>query len=130
MVEKALFHCRNSADRKLSGKNLIFSCDCGSGHLYDYTLRERRIVGLSDLVNACRLADALENIDEVSFPVYPQGVPYKIMDLVIWKTVWTYTRKEGGGGLSRNAMPGLILIPNRSIIFCVLPQLRLGERKN
>ena len=57
---------------------------------------------IEDVKDFSRLADAMENIDEISFPIFPREVPYEIQDLTIYRHVWANTSKDGGGGLSRN----------------------------
>ena len=124
VVEHNLQHCTNSLDRRPQPENLIFSCDGGGGFVHDYGAQTHREATIEDLENFCRVADALEHIDQISFPVFPKAVPYEIQDLTIWRHVWSKTAKTGGGGLSRN---GFIWINTSPVAIRLL--LRLAEVK-
>ncbi len=102
VVEGNIKNCPGSLDRRPANKMLRFSCDGGTGFVFDLASRANRKTTIKDLEDFCRLADALENIDEISFPLFPSELPYEIMDLTIAVKVWSNTHKTGGGGLSRN----------------------------
>ncbi len=102
LIECNLKNCKNSLDRRPRPKTMRFSCDGGSGFVHDYESGKRRGATVKDLQDFCRLLDALENIDETSFPIFPSEVPYLMLDLVINRHTWANTFKGGGGGLSRN----------------------------
>jgi trimethylamine:corrinoid methyltransferase-like protein len=101
VIERNIKGCRNSLDRRERPDNLIFSCDGGTGYVLDYSTMRQREATTQDIGDFCRLADALENVDKISFPVFDKSVPYEIQDLTIFRQVWGNTGKCGGG-LSRN----------------------------
>ncbi len=102
IVEHNIKNCTGSLDRRPANKMLRFSCDGGTGFIFDMSARANRKTTIKDLQDFCRLADALDHIDEISFPLFPSELPYEMMDLTIAVNVWKHTRKTGGGGLSRN----------------------------
>jgi trimethylamine--corrinoid protein Co-methyltransferase len=102
LIERNIANCKNSLDRRPRPDNVRFSCDGGGGFVLDYQTMRQRPAVIQDIRDFSRLADALENVDEISFPVYASDVPMDIQDLVIWRHVWAGTSKTGGGGLSRN----------------------------
>ena len=129
VVEHNLYHCPNSLDRRRPPATLIFSCDGGGGYVLDYGQRKKRAATVEDIQNFCRVADALENIDEISFPVYPRNLPYEIQDLTIWRHVWANTSKEGGGGLSRNGFVWMNTQPEAIRLLLRLAEVKYGAKR-
>lgn len=126
VVERNIKGCKNSLDRRKRPDNLIFSCDGGAGHIIDYSTMRQREATTRDIADFSRLADALENIDEISFPVFNPNVPYEIQDLTIFRQVWANTAKTGGGGLSRNVGMFMNTSPEAIDYLIRLARIRFG----
>ena len=102
LVEAKLHGFKNACDRGLPGETLRFTGGGGAQRIIDWETDQRRTPTVEDLADAVKIADKLPHIDEVDFFLLLPGIPDQIMDLHIWKTVWTWTAKTGGGGLARN----------------------------
>ena len=126
VVERNIRGCKNSLDRRPRPDNLLFSCDGGSGYVLDYKTMRQREATTKDIGDYCRLADALENIDEISFPLFDKNVPYEIQDLTIFREVWKNTAKSGGGGLSRNGGVWMNTSPEAIAFLIRLARVRFG----
>jgi len=130
IVEGALKNCKNSLDLKpKDNKTLIFSADSAASMIYDYEAKKHRDGVLSDLKDASRIADALENIDQVSFPVDPVDVPVEIRDIVIAKAVWSTNEKGGGGGLARTGAVYINLEPESIDYLIRMWEVKCGGRE-
>lgn len=102
LVEAKLHGFRNACDRGLPEETLRFTGGGGAQRILDFETGKRRTPTVEDLADAVKIADKLPCIDEVDFFLLLPDTPEEIMDLHIWKTVWTWTAKTGGGGLARN----------------------------
>lgn len=124
-----LSHCPGSLDRREPQSTLRFSCDGGCGYVYDYEKRFRRNATVDDIANFSRLADALPEVDEISFPCFDPSVPYEIQDLTIFRQVWANTAKTSGGGLSRNNAAWLNVSREAIDLFYRLATVRYGGER-
>lgn len=102
LVEAKMFRFKNSLDRGLPPETIKFAAGGEMDYVRDLGTDQRRKPTLKDLEDACKVADKLPYIDEVDTCVFLPGIPNEVSDLYTWKTVWTFTGKTGGGGLSRN----------------------------
>ena len=80
IVEKNIKGCKNSLDRRKRPDNLIFSCDGGGAFILDYATMRQRPATVKDIADFSRMTDALENIEEISFPCFDQSIPYEIQE--------------------------------------------------
>jgi trimethylamine---corrinoid protein Co-methyltransferase len=126
VVERNLAGCRNSLDRRPKPDMLRFSCDGGTGVVSDYSSRRWRDATTRDVQDFSRLTDALENIDEMGFPVFPKEIPYEVQDITIFRHVWANTSKVGGGGLTRNGGVWLNTSPEAIGFLTRLAAIRFG----
>ena len=126
IVEKNIKGCRNSLDRRKRPDNLIFSCDGGGAFVLDYATMRQRPATIKDIADFSRMTDALENIEEISFPCFDQSIPYEIQDLTIFRQVWGNTSKSGGGGLSRNNGVWMNTSPEAIAYLIRLAKIRYG----
>ena len=125
-VEYNLKNCPGCLDRRPKPDTLTFSCDGGSGYVYDYDTRKTRPATVQDIADFSRLTDALENVQEISFPCFDPSVPYEMQDLVIFRQVWANTAKTGGGGLSRNDAIWMNTRPEAVDLFIRMAKVRYG----
>lgn len=126
LVDYNLHHCPGSLDRRPAPQNLIFSCDGGGGSVFDYDRHSIRPATVQDIADFSRLADAMENVDEISFPCFDPSVPYEVQDLTIFRQVWANTAKTGGGGLSRNDGIWMNTQPRAVELFIRMAKVRYG----
>ena len=102
LVEAKLQSFKNACDRGLPGDTLRCAAGGGARRIMDMETNEYRTPTVTDLADSIKIADKLPYIDEVDFLVLLPDIPDEVMDLHIWRTVWTWTDKTGGGGLGRN----------------------------
>ena len=103
LVEENIRNCPGSLDKRPMPDMLTFSCDGGSGSVYDYGRKRLRPATRRDIADFSRLTDALDNIQQISFPCFDPSVPYEMQDLEIFRQVWANTSKTGGGKSPRRA---------------------------
>ena len=101
-VEALLTSFRGDLNRRLRGDTISVSVDAGGQNVYDYATGRPRPSRMQDLIDAARLADALEHVDEAGTLVMASDMPPQLWDLYHHRYAWTYTHKSGGGGLGRN----------------------------
>jgi trimethylamine--corrinoid protein Co-methyltransferase len=101
-VEQLLTGFSGDLNRTLRGQTLSVSVDSGAQQVYDYDTGRPRPVEMRDLIDAPRVADALEHIDEAGTLVMVPDMPPQLWDLYNHRYAWNYTHKIGGGGMGRN----------------------------
>ena len=126
LVEYNIRNCPGCLDKRPMPDMLTFSCDGGSGSVYDYDERKLRPATRQDIADFSRLTDALDNIQQISFPCFDPSVPYEMQDLEIFRQVWANTGKTGGGGLSRNDGIWMNTRPDAVKLFIRMARVRYG----
>ncbi len=97
-VEQLLFTFRGNLNRRLRGKTLSVSVDCGAMQVYNFETGRPRPVRMRDLIDVPRLADALEHVDEAGTLVMVPDMPDRLWDFYDHRYAWIYTSKTGAAG--------------------------------
>ena len=105
------------------------SADCGSSFVWDYNTRRPRAVVPRDLIDAPRLVQALEHIDEVGNLVFTAEIPAVVLDLIAYRQLWNHTEKKGGGALGRNPSSVNTLSPAAFDYLCDMLEVKIGAEE-
>jgi len=130
MVQERLDNAPGSWDRRRAGAGTFsVSADCGGRFAWDYNSKRPRAAGPRDLVDAPRLVQAMDNIDEAGNLIFAQGIPEQLLDLITYRHMWNYTEKKGGGGLGRCPSCVNQVLPKSLDYLCDMLAVKIGKEK-